>query len=27
MEPGKPVEFTIIREGKELKLQVTPAAP
>jgi aminopeptidase YwaD len=27
MEPGKPVEFTIVREGKELKLQVTPAAP
>jgi len=27
MEPGKPVEFTIIREGKELKVQVTPAAP
>jgi aminopeptidase YwaD len=27
MEPGKPVEFTIIREGKELKLQVTPVAP
>jgi len=27
MEPGKPVEFTIIREGKELKLQVTPTVP
>lgn len=27
MEPGKPVEFTIVREGKELKVQVTPAAP
>ncbi|MCX7992469.1 MAG: PDZ domain-containing protein [Fimbriimonadales bacterium] len=27
MEPGKPVEFTIIREGKEIKVQVTPEAP
>ncbi|MCS6919021.1 MAG: M20/M25/M40 family metallo-hydrolase [Fimbriimonadales bacterium] len=27
MEPGKPVEFTIIREGRELKIQVTPEAP
>ncbi|MFQ3611962.1 MAG: M20/M25/M40 family metallo-hydrolase [Fimbriimonadales bacterium] len=27
MEPGKPVEFTILREGKEMKVQVTPAAP
>ena len=27
MEPGKPVEFTIVREGKELKILVTPAAP
>ncbi|BCW95793.1 MAG: M20/M25/M40 family metallo-hydrolase [Fimbriimonadales bacterium] len=27
MEPGKPVEFTIVREGKEIKLQVTPASP
>ncbi len=27
MEPGKPVELTIIREGKEIKVQVTPEAP
>ncbi len=27
MEPGKPVEFTVLREGKEIKVQVTPVAP
>ncbi len=27
MEAGKPVEFTVIREGKEIKVQVTPEAP
>ncbi|MCS7301492.1 MAG: M20/M25/M40 family metallo-hydrolase [Fimbriimonadales bacterium] len=27
MEPGKPVEFTVIREGKEITIQVTPEAP
>lgn len=27
MEPGKPVEVVIIREGKELRLQVVPEAP
>ncbi|MCS7209261.1 MAG: M20/M25/M40 family metallo-hydrolase, partial [Fimbriimonadales bacterium] len=27
MEPGKPVEVTIVRDGKEITLQVTPEAP
>jgi len=27
MEPGKPVEVIIIREGKELRLQIVPEAP
>lgn len=27
MEPGKPVELTVVREGKELQVQVTPEAP
>ncbi len=27
MEPGKPVEFTIVRNGQEMKVQVVPAAP
>ncbi|MFN3690949.1 MAG: M20/M25/M40 family metallo-hydrolase, partial [Fimbriimonadales bacterium] len=27
MEAGKPVEFTVIREGKEIQVQVTPEAP
>ncbi len=27
MEPGKPVELIVVREGKELKIQVTPEAP
>ncbi|GIV05626.1 MAG: hypothetical protein KatS3mg016_1201 [Fimbriimonadales bacterium] len=27
MEAGKPVEFTVIREGKEIKIQVIPETP
>ncbi len=27
MEAGKPVEFTVLREGKEITVQVTPEAP
>ncbi len=26
MEAGKPVEFTILRDGKELKIEITPAS-
>lgn len=27
MEPGKPVEFTVVRNGQEMKIEVVPVAP
>lgn len=27
MEPGKPVEFTVVRNGQEMKIEVVPTAP